>query len=299
MFPALLTAFFFSFSGVCASRSTRLIGPLKANFFRLLLAFCCLAGYAYLWGQGHRGPGLFYFAWSGAIGVGLGDIATFLAIQRIGPRLSTMLVQCLTAPIGAALEWAWLGTTLTPLQLLGSFIILSGSTLALLPDKKVSIAPRLLYSGILFGALGATGQALGAVITRKANAVNLLQQITINGTTAAYQRMLGALLAAVIIYGAVMLIGRRRARRPALRPDYRRAAPWIALNALSGLVLGVSCYQWALQRAPTGIVLATVATTPLIIMPLAYWLDNDRPNRRAILGAVIAVVGVLVLKFSS
>jgi len=298
MFPALLTAFFFSFSGVCASRSTRLIGSIKANFYRLVFGFLCLALYAYVLGQGHRGPGLVWFMLSGAIGVGLGDTATFLAIKRIGPRLSVMLVQCLTAPIGAAVEWIWLGTKLTPFQLLGSAVILFGSGLALWPEKKIEIPPELLRTGILFGTLGALGQALGAVITRKANEVNQVIHLEINGMTAAYQRMLGALIVGVMIYYAIELFLRRRQRRLVIpAATYKKAAPWIVLNASAGLVLGISCYQWALQHTATGIVLAIVATTPLIVMPMAYFLDNDRPSRRAMLGGLVAVAGVLIIQF--
>jgi drug/metabolite transporter (DMT)-like permease len=298
MFPAILTAFFFSFSGVCASRSTRLIGSIKANFYRLVFGFCCLALYAYVLGQGHRGPGLVWFMLSGAIGVGLGDTATFLAIKRIGPRLSVMLVQCLTAPIGAAVEWIWLGTKLTPFQLLGSAIILCGSGLALWPKRKIEIPPELLRAGILFGTLGALGQALGAVITRKANEMNEAIHLNINGMTAAYQRMLGALFVGILIYCSIELLRRRTYSNLTLpAAAYKKVAPWTVLNAMSGLVLGISCYQWALQYTATGIVLAIVATTPLIVMPMAYFLDNDRPSRRAMLGGVIAVAGVLIIKF--
>jgi len=298
MFPAFLTAFFFSFSGVCASRSTRLIGPIKANFYRLVFGFACLALYAYTLGQGHRGPGLVWFMVSGAVGVGLGDTATFLAIRRIGPRLSVMLVQCLTAPIGAVVEWLWLGTRLTPFQMMGSAVILLGSGLALWPEKKIDISPALLRAGIIFGSLGALGQALGAVITRKADETNAIAHLHVNGMTAAYQRMVGALIVGIIIYYAIELFLRRK-RTHMIVPTavLQKAAPWIVLNALSGLVLGISCYQWALQNTATGIVLAIVATTPLIVMPMAYLLDNDRPSRRALLGGVVAVVGVLVIKF--
>lgn len=298
MFPAFLTAVFFSFSGVCASRSTRLIGSIKANFYRLVFAFLCLAFYAYVWGKGHQGPGLGWFFLSGAIGVGLGDTFTFLAIRRIGPRLSVMLVQCLTAPIGALAEWAWLGTTLTPFQIFGSAVILSGSFLALLPEKKIRISSNLLRAGILFGTLGALGQAVGAVITRKANEVNAAVHLDINGVTAAYQRMLGGIIVGLIIYFAIDLFRRHRHKRltfPFL--IYKKAAPWVVLNGTAGLVLGVSCYQWALQHTATGIVLAVVATTPLLVMPMAYLMDNDRPSRRALLGGVLAVAGVLIIKF--
>jgi drug/metabolite transporter (DMT)-like permease len=264
----------------------------------MVFGFLCLALYAYIWGQGHRGPGLIWFMISGAIGVGLGDIATFLAIRRIGPRLSVMLEECLSAPIGAAVEWLWLGTKLAPFQLLGITVILVGSGLALWPEKEIKISPKLLRAGIALGTLGALGQALGAVITRKANEVNEAAHLNINGMTAAYQRMLGAFIIGILIFIAIEWMLRHQHRNVVVSSNrYKRAAPWTILNASVGLVLGNSCYQWALQYTSTGIVLAVVATTPLLVMPMAYWLDNDRPTRRAILGAFVAVAGVLILKF--
>ena len=296
MFPAALTAFLFAFSGVCAGRSTRLIGAMNAGFLRLLVALVFLSVYAYLWGRGHSGAGLTYFALSGAIGIGLGDTAVFQAIKRIGPRLSVMLAQCLAAPFGAAIEWGWMGTELTATQICGIVIILCGSSLAIWPDKKMIVPPKVLLPGVLFGVLAAFGQAVGAVITRKANAVNLIGHLEIDGLTAAYQRMIGALLASLVIFALSALFQNARNTGAAVEKSaYKKAAPWILLNALSGLTLGIACYQWALQHTATGIVLAIVATTPLLVMPMTYFLDNDRPSKRALLGAFVAVAGVLVL----
>ncbi len=62
-----------------------------------------------------------------------------------------------------------------------------------------------------------------------------------------------------------------------------------------GPALGVTCFQWAISIAPSGIVLPIVATTPVVTIPLAYWIDGDRPGKRSIIGGVIAVGGAAVL----
>jgi drug/metabolite transporter (DMT)-like permease len=38
-----------------------------------------------------------------------------------------------------------------------------------------------------------------------------------------------------------------------------------------------------------------VACTPLVIIPLSYWLENERPTRRSLLGGIIAVAGCIAL----
>jgi len=66
-------------------------------------------------------------------------------------------------------------------------------------------------------------------------------------------------------------------------------------NGLAGAVIGVSCYQWALATTPSGLVLPIAATAPLLAMPIAYWLEGDRPGKRAILGGLVAVAGCVAL----
>jgi drug/metabolite transporter (DMT)-like permease len=42
-------------------------------------------------------------------------------------------------------------------------------------------------------------------------------------------------------------------------------------------------------------VLPIVATTPLVIIPLAYKIEGDRPGARSIIGGAIAVAGAVAL----
>src|SRR6266478_2575101 len=113
---ACLTTILFSISIVCGHRSAKLIGGTEANFWRLTFAALFLGIWSYTFGSGVAGPAFPLFFWSGILGIGLGDLALFQALPRLGPRLSILLIQCLTAPLGALIEWCWRGTTLTPRQ---------------------------------------------------------------------------------------------------------------------------------------------------------------------------------------
>src|SRR5712671_7142132 len=112
MFPSFLTTIFFSLSVIFAARSARLLGGPVANLGRIGIATVLLAIWAHGFGEGLRGVSLPWFFLSGVIGFGLGDMALFGALPRIGPRLAILLTQCLAAPVAAAAEWLWLGTTL-------------------------------------------------------------------------------------------------------------------------------------------------------------------------------------------
>lgn len=310
MLPAFLTAFFFSCSTISAGRSSGLLGGASAHFYRLLVAIAVLALYALLLGQGVQGGGFTLFLMSGAIGIGIGDCATFYALPRIGPRLCALLVQCLCAPFAACVEWFWMGTALTGQQMLGSAIILAGSGLSLLPGASVpgrvsSLDPkqtrRLVLGGVSLTIAAAFAQAVGAVLTRKAFEVNQAAGIGIDGMTAAFQRICGAVLVMAVIYYLIQSITLRNAAvvTPAeKRGRLKKAAPWVVINAFCGMVFGVACFQWALQNSPTAIVLSIVALSPLLVIPLSWLINRDRPPMISIFGGMIAVSGVLVLLWS-
>lgn len=296
MVAAFLTTLFFSLSTIFANRSLRAVGATRANLGRLLFAALVLGAYAHLFGGGVGGAGRDWLLLSGVIGMGLGDLAVFAALPLLGSRLTVLMTQCLAAPLAIVAEWLWLGTVLTGTQLLWGFVILGGVLVALLPSRssppKVTIRPI----GFLFGFLAACGQGFGAVVSRKGNALAAFAGEPIDGLTAAYQRILGGLAITLIWLAArALLSAKPSAPTPPEAPPPWRAYLWIPANAGCGAIIGVSCYQWSLATTPSGIVLPIVACTPLVIIPLSYWLENERPTRRSLLGGIIAVAGCIAL----
>ncbi len=295
MFAAILTTILWSISVVCAHRSAKMLGGSEANFWRLSLAFLFLASWAYVFGQGATGDSFPLFLWSGIIGIGVGDVALFQALPRLGSRVTVLLIQCLSTPFAALIEWLWLDTKLTGAQLLCGAVILSGVLLALAPSEHLKITRRQMIIGTLFGILGALGNAFGAVFTRKGYAVAAAAHQNIDGGTAAFQRILGGLFVA----GIWLLIIKQRAQPvikfASLREKWRVAFPWVLANGFAGQTLGTTCYQFALKSAPTGIVMPIIATTPLVVIPFAYFLENEKVTARAIFGGAIAVLGVIGL----
>jgi len=130
MLPAFLTTVLWAISAVSANRMTRLIGGIEANFWRITLATLLLAVWAHGFGQGLSGQAFPYFLLSGFVGFGLGDLALYQALPRIGSRLSIMIVHCLATPFAAVTEWWWLGTSLGVIQIGCSATILLGVSLA-------------------------------------------------------------------------------------------------------------------------------------------------------------------------
>ncbi|MFO1499771.1 MAG: DMT family transporter [Verrucomicrobiota bacterium] len=299
MLPAFLTTVLFAISGVSANRTSRKLGGIRANFYRITLATALLAVWAHAVGSGIAGQAFPYFLVSGVVGFGLGDLALYQALPRLGSRLSILLVHCLAAPFAAAAEWLWLRTMLTPMQIAASAIILIGVAIALVPGEHVPIPRRLLIVGIAFGTMAAIGQGFGAVVSRKAYQVAVSAGQQIDGLTAAYQRILAGWVVGLLAFA----FWRERASLeggPERFPGRRlwAASPWVALNALAGPTLGVGCYQWALATRPTGVVLPIVATTPIVVIPFARLIEGERPTMRSLIGGAIAVIGAILMAFA-
>src|SRR5207237_10316536 len=110
-------------SVVCGHRSAKLIGGTEANFWRLTAATLLLGIWSYGFGIGLSGDAFPIFFLSGILGIGVGDVALFQALPRLGSRLSLLLIQCLTAPLGALIEWLLLVTTLISVQVLCRILI--------------------------------------------------------------------------------------------------------------------------------------------------------------------------------
>jgi drug/metabolite transporter (DMT)-like permease len=294
MFASFLTTIFFSFSVIFAARSARVLGGQTANLARICVATVFLALWAHTFGEGLHGGGLSWFLLSGVIGFGLGDMALFGALPRIGPRLAILITQCLAAPIAATLEWLWLGTRVHLADLVCAAVVLVGVAIALAPDRGFKVTRRTFWIGALFGVGSALGQAVGAVLSRKANEAAALSGWTIDGCTAAYQRVIGGLVMTIV--GYMILRRRQREEEPKAEDRWERGAGFVLGNALAGPTFGVGCYQWALRSTPSGIVLPVVATAPLVTIILSFFIDNTRPGRRAVLGGVVAVIGAIALK---
>ena len=296
MGPAVLFAFvttlLFAASSVLAAKSQQAVGPARANLGRLGVGLVLLGAWAYLFGHGHSGPALATFLLSGLVGMGLGDIAFFAALPFLGSRLTTTINQCLSVPVAIGIEWLWLGTELSRAQFACIGLVLAGIVVALVPTKQSPPRVQVRPIGVLLGLAAALGQGVGAVLSRRGFEITTAAGLPADGLTAAYQRVLGGFLITVAWFAVKAWLERDRA--PAAPPTLR-AHRWIPLHALAGPVLGMGAFQLALATAPSGLVLPITACAPLAVIPLAYWIEGERPSKRSVTGGIVAVLGAVGL----
>jgi len=291
---ALGAAVFFAWSVTCARRSSAYHGPDLANLGRISLAFLIFTAWIFL---SHRQPFCTGWTWlllGGALGLGVGDIALFHALPRIGAGLSMLLMQCLAAPFALIIEYLALGHIPTTSQLICSLVILIGVAVALgAPTEGMTKHWRL---GVGLAILAALGQASGAVSTPLAKAACVAVGETIpDGIAQAWVRLLGG-----VPIVALFVLSRNRGKKlwaQVRTPyDYQRAPWWMIMNALAGPGLGVACYQWALTGNPAAVVLSIVALSPLIALLMQWVVEGTRPSGRLWLGGAIAIAGVIFLR---
>ena len=166
----------------------------------------------------------------------------------------------------------------------------------MLPHEDSDEPTHQLKAGIWFGLVAAFGQGFGAVLSRKAYAVAAAHNQEFHGVgdglNAAYQRMLGGIAVTVFFFLYLKLAHKPDDSRP---DNWRKAWPLLIANCIAGPTLGVTCYQWALISTPTHIALPIIATTPLVVIPLAHFIDGERITKRAVFGGLVAVAGVIGL----
>jgi drug/metabolite transporter (DMT)-like permease len=293
MLPAFATLVFFAITPVLAKRAAERQGSLPANFWRLVAAALVLGAWSWLRGAVVPATVQPWLLLGGVAGFGVGGIALFVALPRLGATLTNLLVQCGAALAAVIIERIWLGVTVTPLQLLAALATIAGVAVGLMPTALPRLPRSSFRRGLAWAVVSALGQGAGAVISRKAFVVAAALRYNVDPGAAAFVRVLGGLLPAYLALGAIVALRREE------RIAKSGAWPWIFANALTGPVLGVTCYQWALRAAPATVVQPIVAAAPLLTAPLAILLaGSPAPRASYYAGAALAASGAAVLVLS-
>ncbi len=270
------------------------IGSLSLNLIRLTMALVPLS----LWGLISRGQWIpldadaHTWTWlsaSALVGFVFGDLCLFRSFVLIGPRLGVLIMA--SAPMWTTLlGLAFLGETLDGRDLAGMSLTLMGIAWAIVhrpkptaePGEPASPPPRANVEGILLALGGALGQAGGLVLSKHGM-----------GDYDPFAATQIRVMVGVLGFAAV-ITGLRWWRKLGEALHDRDAMKATALGAVFGPFLGVSCSLVAIQLAPTGVAATLMATTPILMLPVA-WIRGERFGLAGALGAVIAVAGVVLL----
>ncbi|HMN13494.1 MAG TPA: DMT family transporter [Bellilinea sp.] len=218
---------------------------------------------------------------SGVIGFSIGDTFLFSAFLTIGSRL-TMLLYAFSPVLTAVMAYFIFGEKLTPFNLLGIVLVLTGILLVVLqrkPDGTRKVSPR----GILFGFLAAVGQAGGAILSK-------LGLQSVDPLTGTQLRVIGGILGMLVII--TLLRKWPSARNTFSHPNGKLV---ILISGVFGTFLGVTLSMWALKYAKAAVASTLLALTPITILPISAFFLKEKLTAVDILGAVISVAGCAIL----
>lgn len=289
---ALGTAVCWSFTSTFFTLAGRMVGSVVVNRIRLLLAilFLSLTHWFLLgsWFPQHvAGERWLWLGLSGVIGLSIGDALLFQAFVLIGSRLS-MLLMSLVPVISTLLAWLFLHETLTPLQLLAIFVSVAGVAWVILdrtPQGIQQTSSHDNWAGILFGLGGALGQALGLIAAKKGLSGDFSP---LSGTLIRMVTAAAVLWLVTIATGKARLTFQQLARMP-------HSFVYILGGSFFGPFLGVTLSLVAVQATAVGIASTIIALPPIFLLPIGYFVFQERVGWRAVAGTVAALSGVAIL----
>ena len=291
---ALLTAVFWTITAMVFEVAGKRVGAMTVNIVRLFLAFFIYSVYLYftrglVFPTDASTETWFWLVLSGLVGFVIGDQFLFQAFVIVGARIS-MLVMAFVPPITALLGWLILGETLTRLNLLGMALTISGVSLVVLKREtatgKIHKARKLKLSyplmGILLAFGGAVGQSVGLVLSK-------FGMKDYNAFAASQIRVFAGLIGFAILFSirnkwSIVWKGLKD----------RKGMINLSVGSIFGPFLGVSFSLLAIQYTTTGVASTIMAIIPILIIPPAVIFFNEKVNTKEVLGAVIAVAGVVM-----
>ena len=288
----ILTAVFWTITSLAFESAGKKVGSLAVNLIRLVIALFFIGIYSWIT-RGFFFPTdatAFQWKWlalSGLVGFVIGDLLLFQAFVVVGARIS-MLMMALAPPFTALISWFILREVMSPMNLLGMTITLTGIIIVILKRERVEQNGQMIkklkssYSvqGILLAIGGALGQATGLVISKKGM-----------GDYDAFSATQIRVLTGIVGF-AILFIFMKRWPRVWAALKNGAAMKRITLGAFFGPFLGVSFSLLAVQHTQAGIAATLMAISPVLIIPPAIMLFGEKVNWKEILGAIITVGGV-------
>jgi drug/metabolite transporter (DMT)-like permease len=227
-------------------------------------------------------------AFSGLIGIFVGDTALFAAMNRLGPRRSGVLFA--THAVFSALLGFWLlGERMSPQAALGAGLTVAGVTMAILMGRHKEESHTWesdqghVGAGVALGLLAALCQSLGSLIAKP------VMSTEVDPIAASAVRVSVACFAHFILLWLGVPVALAQ-RAPTLR-----VLAQTALNGFIAMGVGMTLILLALKSGDVGMVAILSSVSPVLLLPL-LWLRLGRALALgAWLGAGLTVLGTALI----
>jgi drug/metabolite transporter (DMT)-like permease len=287
-FSALLTALLWSASSIIFAEATQRIGSVQLNINRLFVAALLLIITIFIGGIPYElsFKQLLFLSVSGIIGLTIGDTFLFKAYQHIGARFS-MLLMALSPGMTAILGYFFLSERISLLGIFGMIITLGGIALVILERQETPTSKyKISRIGIIYGVLGALGQAGGLIFAKLA-----FNEGEIHGFVATFIRIASS----IFVLFPILLMARRFKNPIKLYKNDLKSLGLTIAGSIVGPYFGITFSLIAIVHTKVGIAATLMSTMPIIMLPMIKYVYKEKLTYRSITGAVIAVVGIAIL----
>lgn len=288
-------AFSWTATALLSEFGSKRLGNLTLNVLRMSLAllfsvvlFLVVTGSVLPAGATAEAVG--WMLLSGCVGYVIGDFCLFQCYIIIGSRFGQLFMTL--APLSAALmAWITLGQQMRPMSIVAMLVTLLGIGISVLgrgEHHKLSL--RLPLSGVLFAIGAAVCQGVGLVLSK----IGMDHFVAVEGMpewllpfSANFYRCIAG------VVGFSLLLYFRDGLKPLRDAVHDRKGLTVAIaTTVFGPFVGVGFSLMAVQYTAAGIASTLMAMTPIIILLPSRWLFHEKITWRAVVGAVISVVGV-------
>ena len=231
-------------------------------------------------------------ALSGFIGIFVGDTALFAAMNRLGPRRTSVLFAT-HAFFSALLGYLLLGERMGVQAMLGGLLVLGGVVTAILLGSHRDEAHAWERSnrgnwggvgaGVALGLLAAGCQALGSLIAKP---------VMVSGVDPVAAT---AVRATVTWVAQVLLLWSGFAAAQLQSRLGLRLLLQVGLSGWLGMGVGMSLVLLALRHGDVGMVAILSSVSPVLVLPLLWWHLGRAPAPGAWLGAGLTVLGTALV----
>lgn len=287
-------AFSWTATALLSEFGSKRLGNLVLNVLRMALAL--LFSFAMFWvltgsplPAGGTMPAYGWLLLSGLVGYVIGDYCLFQCYIIIGSRYGQLFMTL--APLAAALmAWITLGQQMSATSLVAMLVTLTGIGISVLgrgEHHKVSL--KLPLNGMLFAVGAALCQGVGLVLSKIG--MDSYQTAVEPAWLLPFFANFFRCVAGVV--GFLLLLYYREGFRPLREAMHDRKGLSVATaTTIFGPFAGVGFSLMAVQYTSAGIASTLMALTPIIIILPSYWLFHQKITWKAVLGALLSVVGV-------
>jgi len=285
---ALGAALGWTISALCWTAAGKRIGSLVVNTVRLVIAlpFFLIYGHFILGEAIPLSASLhawLYMGLSGVLGFFLCDLCLFRSFLIIGPRLG-LLILSLSPLVSAVCGWWWLDERLSPLDIAGMFIALTGVAWVVFESPQSnSKKPRtegIPWLGVALAFAGMLAQGVSNVVAKTG-----LDDMA-SPVAATQIRLMAGLLCFLVL---ALLAGKHKDCINTFKD--RSTMIILTTGTIAGPTIGVALLMYAITQIPTGLAMTFTSLSTVMIIPLTAIIHKEKISRRAICGALVACTG--------